>query len=69
MEARTDDRDVIFSTQEAADYMRVRAATLRAWKMRGDGPPVLKAGRDNRYRKSELDAWLERSRPDETDTE
>lgn len=46
--------------QELADYCHVHVATVRRWRRAGTGPPVHWAGNKPRYRRSEVDAWLDR---------
>jgi excisionase family DNA binding protein len=45
--------------QAVADYLNLPLATLYAWKSQGTGPRVSKVGKHLRYRKSDVDAWLE----------
>ncbi len=51
--------DDLLTINELADYLKVPTATIYYWRHEGVGPPVLKAGRALRYRRSEVDAWLE----------
>ncbi len=51
----------LLTTEQAADYMGLRPATLETWRWsRGsDGPPYVRLSRRAvRYRRSDLDAWL-----------
>ena len=50
--------DILF-TEEAADYVRLSKPTLERFRISGDGPKFLKLGGSVRYRKVDLDAWLE----------
>jgi hypothetical protein len=54
----------LMTEREAAAYLRVSARTLRRYrteKPAGTGPPVAGyVGRSPRYRRADLDAWLER---------
>ncbi len=46
--------------QQAARYLGVSAGTLRLWRSEGKGPRHFKAGEKLvRYRKSDLDSWIE----------
>lgn len=50
----------LFKTEEAGEYLGgVPAGTLRAWRHLGKGPKSFAIGRNVRYRKEDLDAWLE----------
>ena len=50
--------DPLISAQQLADYLEVPIATLYAWRHRGEGPPGFRAGRHLRYRKSDIDQWI-----------
>jgi excisionase family DNA binding protein len=56
----------LMSEQELADYLHVHVATVRKWRRAGTGPPVHWAGTRPRYRRTEVDAWLDRH-PEERD--
>lgn len=46
--------------QEAtAEYLQVPIRTIEDWRYRHMGPPFVKMGRSIRYRKKEVDRWLE----------
>jgi predicted DNA-binding transcriptional regulator AlpA len=50
----------VFSPIRAARYLGVTEATLRFWRANEMGPPYFKAGvKLVRYRKSDLDKWIE----------
>lgn len=40
--------------------------TLEAWRLRGGGPIYIKVGRAVRYRRSDLEAWLDARRRNST---
>ena len=44
---------------EAAKYLNLKKHTLEAWAVRGGGPPFLKFGRAVRYRKTDLEKYVE----------
>jgi excisionase family DNA binding protein len=48
----------VFKTREAAGYIQFGESTLERMRLRGDGPPFIKAGKSVRYRKADLDAWM-----------
>jgi len=55
--------DRLLPPREAAEYLGVGLIALRDWRYRRIGPPYIRLGhRTVRYRKSDLDAWLERQR-------
>ena len=49
----------ILTTIEAATYVRLGTPTLERFRISGDGPKYCKLGGAVRYRKADLDAWLE----------
>lgn len=52
----------ILNTREAADYVRLGKPTLERFRISGAGPIFVKLGGAVRYRKPDLDAWLESRR-------
>jgi predicted DNA-binding transcriptional regulator AlpA len=51
--------DTRMRPREAAEYLRLSESTLAKMRMRGDGPPYVKAGpRVVLYRQSSLEGWL-----------
>jgi len=49
----------VFKTPEAANYLKLGKATLERFRVSGDGPRYCKLGGAVRYRRADLDAWLE----------
>ena len=49
-----------WSTEEAADYLGCTEGTLRVWVSK-KRVPYVKVGRLVRFRKADLDAWLDRN--------
>lgn len=49
----------ILSAAEVAAQLRVPESTLRYWRHRNEGPPCFKIGRRARYRRGDLDLWIE----------
>jgi excisionase family DNA binding protein len=51
----------LLTRTEAADLLGVKPQTLAVWATHGRyGLPVVKVGRSVRYRRSDIEAWLER---------
>jgi excisionase family DNA binding protein len=46
------------TTDELADYLKVPAATIRAWRHNDKGPKGVRLGRHVRYRRVDVDAWV-----------
>lgn len=52
------DTDVL-TTVEAARYVRLGKPTLERFRLTGEGPLYAKLGGAVRYRRADLDKWLE----------
>jgi excisionase family DNA binding protein len=50
----------LMSERELARYLNLSLRTVQRWRAEGKGPPVLWAHNRPRYRKAEVDAWLQR---------
>ncbi len=49
-----------FDTEpDTAAMLGIGASTLQQLRFRGEGPPYLKIGRAIRYRRSDVERWLE----------
>jgi predicted site-specific integrase-resolvase len=46
-------------TEEAAEFLQVKPATLEQWRWNGKGPKFIKMNRAVRYRKEDLQAFVE----------
>ena len=56
------ERDKLMTRVEAAEYLGLRPQTLAIWKLTGrNGLPCIKVGRLVKYRRSDLDAFLQRN--------
>jgi predicted site-specific integrase-resolvase len=51
----------MFRTNDAAEYIGLTKATLEAWRCKGGGPVFVKYQRAVRYRKEDLDAFIQQS--------
>jgi len=62
----TTDSNKYLNTQEAANYLRIRAQTLRKWRFTGRGPQYHRLGATNRarvvYSIKDLEDWLSERR-------
>ncbi len=53
--------EVFLIEQEVAPILRVSIRTLQKWRVNGKGPPFIRvSARAIRYRRSDLDGWIER---------
>jgi len=58
--AKTINQENALKPELAAKYIGVSEATLRLWRSHGEGPPYFRAGEKLiRYRRVDLDAWIE----------
>jgi excisionase family DNA binding protein len=60
--------DELLTEAELADLLKVSARTIRDWRVKGSGPPALRLGRGIRYRRRDVDAWLEAQAEDHDDS-
>lgn len=47
------------SPDDLSEELRVPVRTIYAWRYRGEGPRGIKVGRHVRYRREDVDAWIE----------
>lgn len=52
--------DELLTTAELAAELKVSPRTLQRWRAEGSGPPMVRVGRGVRYRRRDVNAWLER---------
>jgi excisionase family DNA binding protein len=58
-----EEEERLLSEKEVARYLNVSLRTLQRWRAEGTGPPhLMMAGRYPRYRKADVDAWLQQER-------
>jgi excisionase family DNA binding protein len=57
--------DEYLTEAEVAELLKVSVGTVRRWRREGIGPPVLWAGGRPRYRRSDVDGWLQREQESE----
>lgn len=58
----TENRSPYFNTPEAAEYLRLRPATLERWRSVGGGPPFRKLGRRVVYALEDLESFAQNRR-------
>lgn len=49
----------LWSTQELADFLGLPVQTIYQWRKREYGPPGRKMGKHIRYRRSEVECWID----------
>lgn len=50
--------DKWIGVEEVADYLGVKPATIRDWIKKQTGIPAHKIGKQWKFKKSDLDAWI-----------
>ena len=51
--------DNLMTVETVAEYLGVPVATVYAWNSRGLGPKRYRLGKHVRYRRADVEAWLE----------
>lgn len=54
-----DDDSEVMTPVQVAEWLSIPKNTLYAWRSRGKGPKASKVGRHLRYRRSEVERWLD----------
>ncbi len=49
----------LLNETQAAQLLGITIRALQGWRLRGDGPLYVKLGRLVRYRRSEIERWLD----------
>jgi predicted DNA-binding transcriptional regulator AlpA len=49
----------LLTIQELAERLTVSVGCIRAWRLRGDGPPAIRIGTALRWDSREVDEWLD----------
>ena len=50
----------LLTPAEAAEILRISPATLPRWRWAGEGPDFVRIGRSIRYRREDLDRYIQR---------
>jgi excisionase family DNA binding protein len=50
----------LMSAPEIAEYLGIPLATIYQWRSRQSGPRGIKVGKHVRYRRADVEAWLDR---------
>jgi hypothetical protein len=52
------DPDALLMEEHAARLLSLSVRTLQSWRLRGNGPAFVRAGRAIRYRRRDLISWI-----------
>jgi excisionase family DNA binding protein len=50
----------LMTVEQVADYLNVPVKTVYRWRLTGTGPRGARVGRYVRFRRSDVEAWVER---------
>lgn len=56
----------LWDDERTGTFLDVPVGTLANWRYQGRGPRFVKVGRHVRYRRSDVEAWLERNAREST---
>lgn len=57
---------MLLNTKQAAEYLTLQPCTLEAWRVSGSKIPFVKLGKAVRYKKENLDAFIESQKRNST---
>lgn len=52
----------LLTPKQAAEYLQFHPVTLARWRARGLGPPYITIGDQVRYKREDVQAWLDANR-------
>jgi excisionase family DNA binding protein len=55
--------DKLLTQHQLSSELEVSLRTLERWRQQGTGPAFIRVGRSPRYRRADIDAWLEQRQP------
>jgi excisionase family DNA binding protein len=58
----------LMTVEELAEYLNVPVKTVYRWRLTGAGPRGARVGRYVRFRRADVDSWLERQLKEERAT-
>ena len=58
--------DALMTTDELSEFLQIPRATIYRWRQQGTGPKAVVVGKHLRWRRSDVDAWLDRQADDRT---
>jgi excisionase family DNA binding protein len=60
--SQTNEQDPLLIPAEVAEMLHIPTKTLYQWRYDGNGPPSHKIGRHLRYRRREVEAWIDKQK-------
>lgn len=61
-EERAGRYDELLKIDQVADRLKVSVGCIRAWRLKGEGPPAIRIGAALRWDAAEVDEWLDSRR-------
>lgn len=58
----------LLTIQQVAARLAVSVGCIRAWRLRGEGPPAIRVGSALRWDSDEVDSWLDNRRESRLET-
>jgi len=55
-------RACLLTIQQVAERLTVSVGCIRAWRLKGEGPPAIRVGTSLRWDLREVDAWIDARR-------
>ena len=52
-------KDCLLTTEQLAEFLQIPLTSLYQWRHKGLGPKGIKVGKYIRYRRRDVDAWLD----------
>jgi excisionase family DNA binding protein len=52
----------LLTIEELAELLTVSVGCIRAWRLKGEGPPAIRVGTSLRWDSREVDAWIDARR-------
>jgi excisionase family DNA binding protein len=52
----------LLTTGDLSEYVGIPVTTLYHWRMRGEGPPAIRVGKHLRFRRADVEQWLDAQR-------
>ena len=56
--------DALMTTDELSEFLRIPKATIYRWRQERSGPKAVRVGKHLRYRRTDVEAWLDRQADD-----
>ena len=59
------DPDELLTPDDVSRLLQVPKSTIYGWRLRGEGPEGFRVGRHLRYRRGDMNAWVEKRKIEE----